>query len=301
MHESIKRFLKREKITYQEMADLSALTTFHTGGVCDLLITLGSEGEASAVLAELARQKLPYFVLGKGSNLLAPDGMTTRILLKWSEDYLTPRAEETIVHCGAGVPLTRLCRFAQQNSLTGLEFAYGIPGSVGGAVFMNAGAYGGEIKDCLLAVHGLDSSGRPFTMPADRAELGYRTSVFQHNGCLITDATFRLASGDPKQIESRMQDLMARRKEKQPLEYPSAGSTFRRPEGYYAGALIESVGLKGFTVGGAQVSEKHAGFCINKGGATTSDVLLLIEEIQKRVKIQTGVLLKTEVRMIPRS
>jgi len=300
MNEQLKAFLEEKGINYECDADLSALTSFHTGGQCDMLVNLQNEQEAAALLAFLHQRQIPWFVLGKGSNVLAPDGQVTRLILKWRDDSQPPYLADGLLYCGAGYPLLKLCRFAQKHQLTGLEFAYGIPGSVGGAVFMNAGAYGGEIRDCLVSVKCLDATGNEMTFSAEEAKLGYRDSMFQHQNLLICGATFRLQAGDGTAIEAKMQELMSRRKEKQPLEYPSAGSTFKRPEGHFAGGLIEEAGLKGFSVGGAQVSEKHAGFCINFNHATTGDVLALVAEVQKRVQTKSGILLEPEVRLIPK-
>ena len=199
------------------------------------------------------------------------------------------------VYCGAGATLAALCKFALNNSLSGLEFAWGIPGTVGGAVFMNAGAYGGEMKDVVYSVSHITNSGDIGRIEAENLEFGYRTSVYRKNGCIITGAVFKLKKDDPEEIQNRMNDYMNRRSAKQPLEYPSAGSVFKRPEGAFAGALIEQCGLKGKTVGGAQVSEKHAGFIINKSKATANDVKQLVSEIQKTVEDETGYKLECEL------
>ena len=206
--------------------------------------------------------------------------------------------EDGMITCGAGVSMNRLCRFALEKGLTGLEFAFGIPGSAGGAAFMNAGAYGGEMKDVLAGCTHLTQSGERGRLVGEELALGYRRSAYRENGFLITSLLLRLAPGDKTEIQARMEDLIARRKAKQPLEYPSAGSTFKRPEGYFAGALIESCGLKGASVGGAQVSEKHAGFVINHGGATSADILALIRLIQNTVYAKKGVRLEPEVRFL---
>ena len=191
-----------------------------------------------------------------------------------------------------------LCKFAQKCGLSGLEFAWGIPGTVGGALFMNAGAYGGEMKDIVYSVSHITQNGDIGRTEAENLEFGYRTSVYRKNGCIITGAVFKLKKDDPEEIQNRMNDYMNRRSTKLPLEYPSAGSTFKRPVGYFAGGLIEQCGLKGYSIGGAEVSEKHAGFIINKGGATTNDVLSLIKYVQNKVFTETGVHLETEVKYI---
>lgn len=194
--------------------------------------------------------------------------------------------------------LKRLCQYARDKALTGLEFAFGIPGAVGGAVYMNAGAYGGQMDQVLVSATGLSRTGKRHTFAADRLNLGYRHSVFMDEGDMVVSATLRLTPGDPAEIAARMEELLRRRRDKQPLEYPSAGSFFKRPPGHFAGALIEGCGLKGFAVGGAQVSEKHAGFVVNRGGATAQDVLRLCEAVQERVFREQGVQLEPEVRFI---
>ena len=204
---------------------------------------------------------------------------------------------DTIV-CDAGMPMSKVCNFALENGLTGLEFAFGIPGSAGGAAYMNAGAYGGEMKDVLVECRHIDPDGNFGSLKGDELGLAYRTSAYEHNGFIITTLVMKLKKGDKSEIKARMQELLQRRKDKQPLEFPSAGSTFKRPVGYFAGGLIEECGLKGFSVGGAQVSEKHAGFIINKGGATAQDVLDLIKYVQDRVYEEKGVHLEPEVRLI---
>lgn len=195
--------------------------------------------------------------------------------------------------------MSRLCRVALDNGLSGLEFAYGIPGTVGGGIYMNAGAYGGEMKDVLVSVTAMDRNGELHTYTPAQLELTYRRSRFSHTDEIIVSGDFKLAHGDKAEIEAKMNELMARRKDKQPLEYPNAGSTFKRPEGQFAGKLIQDCGLRGATVGGAQVSEKHCGFVINKGGATSADIKELIAHIQKTVYEKTGFYLECEVRIIP--
>ena len=240
------------------------------------------------------------FLLGKGSNLLIPDsgldGVTICTERMQKHALLSP--DEII--CEAGLSLSRLCIFAQEHGLSGLEFAYGIPGSVGGAVFMNAGAYGGEMRDVLSTVTSVDMDGRLHVHTVDDLKLGYRTSVFQQNGETVLSAVIRLTPGDPDAIRAKMDEILGKRKDKQPLNFPSAGSTFKRPEGYFAGALIEQCGLKGYAIGGAQVSEKHAGFIVNRGGASASDVLRLIDYIRQTVLRETGVSLEPEIRCIER-
>lgn len=282
---------------------MSRHTSFRIGGPARLMALPKSAIQAkAAVLAAREADILPFF-LGNGSNLLVPDEGVERFLIqpagRYSADPLNRVWEENGRLCaGGGVSLAVLANAAQGRALTGLEFASGIPGSVGGGVVMNAGAYGGEMAQVLVSATALDLDGSIQTIPAESCGLGYRRSVFSDGQRLVLEASFQLSSGDPAAIRARMDELAARRKEKQPLEYPSAGSMFKRPEGYFAAALIDQCGLKGFTVGGAQVSEKHAGFVVNRGGATCADVLELVRQVQARVQEQTGVALEMEVKVL---
>ena len=282
---------------------MSRHTSFRIGGPARLMALPKSPAQAkAAVLAAREADILPFF-LGNGSNLLVPDEGVERFLIqpagRYAADPLNRVWEENGQLCaGGGVSLAMLASAALGRNLTGLEFAYGIPGSVGGAVVMNAGAYGGEMAQVLVSVTALDLDGNIQTIPAEHCGLGYRKSIFSDGQRLVLEARFQLESGDPDAIRARMDELAAKRKEKQPLEYPSAGSMFKRPEGYFAAALIDQCGLKGFTVGGAQVSEKHAGFVVNRGGATCADVLELVRQVQARVLEQTGVALEMEVKVL---
>ena len=274
-------------------------TTFQIGGPADRFLTVENAAQLQGLLSCLRQAGIPYLVLGKGSNLLVSDkGIRGAVLLLSGEFKAVTLLEDGLVRAGAGASLASVCRFAQEHSLTGLEFAWGIPGSVGGAAYMDAGAYGGEMKDVVERVRHLTPAGEEGEAAGEALQFAYRKSRYTGGRDIITFVEYRLAPGDPAQISAQMEDLMARRKSKQPYDMPSAGSVFKRPEGYYAAALIEECGLKGRRVGGAQVSEKHAGFVINRGGATCADVTALIRQIQDRVLDMTGVRLEPEVKII---
>lgn len=279
-------------------APMKEYTSFRTGGPADLLIEPRSEEQLSQILRCCDQQRVRPVILGNGSNVLVSDEGIRGVVLCLVPGLDELSEQDGIITCGAGVSMTRLCRFALERSLTGLEFAFGIPGSAGGAAFMNAGAYGGEMKNVLAGCTHLTQSGERGGLRGDELALGYRRSAYRDNGFLITSLMLRLVPGEKEAIRARMEDLIGRRKAKQPLEYPSAGSTFKRPEGYYAGALIEGCSLKGASVGGAQVSEKHAGFVINKGNASSADILALIRLIQDTVEREKGVRLEPEVRFL---
>ncbi len=271
-------------------------TTFKIGGDASLYIEVETVKQLSEIKKQCKNEGIDYIVLGKGSNVVVNDNGLDKAVIKLSGEFCgVSMLDSDTIYCGAGLSLAGLCKEAESKKLSGLEFAWGIPGSVGGAVFMNAGAYGGEMKDVIYQVNHIDDDGRLGTIKAADLKLGYRHSVYKENGFTIIGVTLKLTPDNPLAIRERMDDYMGRRKDKQPLEYPSAGSVFRRPEGNYAGALIEKCGLKGKSVGGAQVSEKHAGFIINTGGATAEDVKGLITLIQNTVKNETGYDLKREV------
>ena len=271
-------------------------TTFKIGGGAKVFVEI-SDKRALCELVKSAREnRIRYIILGKGSNLLFDDLGFNGVVFHLGSSFSKVDVSENTITAQAGASLISVCRAALENSLSGLEFAYGIPGSVGGAVYMNAGAYGGEIKDVLVSCEVLCDSGKTVTVFNKDMELSYRHSVFQNGSGVILSASFKLDNTKSKEeISARMNDLMGRRKEKQPLEFPNAGSTFKRPEGFFAGKLIEESGLKGYTVGRAQVSKKHSGFVINLGGATFKDVTQLISEVQKRVKADSGQFLECEV------
>lgn len=270
-------------------------TTFRIGGNADYYILVHSIKELTATMSLCDEFDIDYMLIGNGSNLLISDRGLRKAVIRLGGDFKDISVKDSIITCGAGATLARLCTFALNNSLSGLEFAYGIPGTVGGAVYMNAGAYGGEMKDVVLTVTHLTPAGVVETVLADAADFSYRYSNYKKNNCIILSADFRLVSDTEENIKSRMDDFMNRRVTKQPLEYPSAGSVFKRPEGAFAGGLIEQCGLKGATVGGAQVSTKHAGFIINIGNATCEDVMNLVKKVQDVVKDETGYTLEREI------
>ncbi len=279
-------------------APMKKYTSFKCGGNASVLIIPDSLDNLNKIIDFSCSKGVKPFIIGNGSNLLVTDKGINGVVIKIGSQMSQIKLIDNTTYCEAGASLKSLCMFALENSLSGLEFAYGIPGTLGGAVYMNAGAYGGEMKDVLYSVNHIDSDGKSGTLEKDNLRLGYRHSAYTDNGFVITSAVMKLTKADKKDIKEAMDDKLQRRKDKQPLEYPSAGSTFKRPEGYFAGALIEDCGLKGYTVGGAQVSEKHAGFVINKGGATSTDVITLISDVQRIVKEKHGVMLETEVKIV---
>ncbi|MBQ1381462.1 MAG: UDP-N-acetylmuramate dehydrogenase [Ruminococcus sp.] len=275
---------------------LSKHTTFKIGGVADTYVKVTSLSKLSTILKECRESDIDYMIIGNGSNILASDDGYRGVVIRLDGDFRKiALVDDDTVYCGAGATLAALCKFALNNGLSGLEFAWGIPGSVGGAVFMNAGAYGGEMKDVVYSVNHLTKNGEPGRTEKDALQFGYRTSVYRQNNAIITGATLKLRKDNPEDIRARMDDYLGRRSSKQPLEYPSAGSVFKRPAGAYAGALIEQCGLKGHSHGGAQVSEKHAGFIINKANANANDVKSLIREVQTKVYDETGFNLECEL------
>lgn len=296
--ESLAAYLGGEGIKYEKNVSFKTLTSFKTGGNAGLTVSPKTVDELQKCVGFMNAGACPYLVLGKGSNVLAPDEGYDGAVLLTAEMNEIRLVDETTIECLAGTPLMSLCMFALDKGLTGLEFAYGIPGSVGGAVYMNGGAYGGEMKDVLIKTEHVLPDGSLGCFEGDEMQLSYRHSAYTDSNFVIARATMKLALGNKTEIEAKMQELMGRRKDKQPLEFPSAGSTFKRPEGHFAGALIEQSNLKGTGVGGAQVSEKHAGFIINRGNATSADVLSLIEVCRETVLRDSGIMLEPEVRII---
>ncbi len=287
--------LSNSNIAYTLNEPMSAHTTFKIGGAADIMITVQSIDELKTALSACKDSDVPFMILGNGSNLLVSDDGIEGAVILLDGDFKAITVDGETVTAGAGAKLSKLCTVALDEELSGLEFAYGIPGSVGGAIYMNAGAYGGEMKDVALSVTALTADGEVKEYSLEELSLGYRTSIFKSNGEIILFSKYQLHKGERSAIKSQMDDVMNRRKTKQPLEYPSAGSVFKRPEGAFAGTLIEQCGLKGRTVGGAQVSEKHAGFIINVGGATCDDVMNLVKLVQDVVKTETGYFLEREI------
>ena len=275
-------------------------TTFAIGGPADLFIQPKTRRELAGALSVLRERGIPFLLLGNGSNMLVADaGIRGAVVCTTELDEVRSGEDGYTLTAEAGALLGRVARRAQRAGLTGAEFAGGIPGSVGGAVFMNAGAYDGQMAGVVEQTEYLDEAGETHTLTGEEHGFAYRGSVFRaHPDWTVVRSTLRLQPGDPAAILDKMNDFAQRRRDKQPLNFPSAGSTFKRPEGYFAGRLIEDAGLKGVSVGAAQVSEKHAGFLINRGGATCDDMLRLIELVQQRVREQFGVQLECEVRII---
>ncbi|WP_295919097.1 UDP-N-acetylmuramate dehydrogenase [Anaerovibrio lipolyticus] len=294
--DGIKKILPEEQFYINE--PMSKHTTFNIGGPADYLIFPGSMDQLQAVVKLMNKCDIPFTILGNGSNVLVLDKGIRGAVIKFHAPMSYKRCEGNKIIAGAGAYLKHISQYAAENGLTGMEFACGIPGSLGGAVFMNAGAYDGEMKNVVKEVKTVTATGKVLTYGPDEFNFGYRHSVFQANGQAIAEITLELQPGNKEDIQAKMDDYTARRESKQPLEMPSAGSTFKRPEGYYAGTLIDSTGLKGLQVGGAQISTKHAGFVVNSGHATAQDVLDLIKEVQDRVYKEKGVKLYPEVRII---
>jgi UDP-N-acetylmuramate dehydrogenase len=272
-------------------------TSFKVGGPADVLVTPESYEEVVNIIKLCNDNKVPYYIIGRGSNLIVRDGGFRGLIIKLTKlDKVTIDSEKIIVQ--SGVDLCKVSKIALENNLAGFEFACGIPGTVGGAVTMNAGAYNGEISEVIYSALVIDKDGNLINLNKEQLELGYRMSAIQKYGYAVLEVTFKLAHGQFEKIKARIDDLTKKREDKQPLEYPSAGSTFKRPEGHFTGQLIEESSLKGFSIGGAQVSEKHAGFIINKQDATAMDILNLIEHVQKVIKTRYDVDLHPEVRII---
>lgn len=294
------RELEKKGYELKQNEKMSAHTSFKIGGAADFYIYPSSSDELVKLIKLCKEFDVPFFVIGKGSNLLVSDLGIEGAVIDTSKLNAIKQKSENVIFCECGASLMRLCIFALEAGLSGLEFAFGIPGSVGGATVMNAGAYGGEISDVIKSCFCIDRDGNALTLLKKDMALGYRTSVFKEKGLIVLSAEFELSMGDKSEIKEKMNGFMERRKQKQPLEFPSAGSTFKRPEGYFAGALIEKNGFKGKMCGGAQVSEKHAGFIINKDNANAEDIKNLINDIKETVLKNDNVLLEPEVIFIGR-
>lgn len=277
---------------------MSRHTTFRIGGPADYYVTPHSKEEIRDVIQACREAQIPYYILGNGSNLLVGDKGYRGVVIQIFKNFSDIQVEGLGIRAKAGALLSRIAKTAMTNGLTGMEFAAGIPGTLGGAVMMNAGAYGGEMKDILKEAVVLTENGEFLTLTAEELELGYRTSVIAKKRYFVLEAKLALKKGASEEIQAIMEDLHGRRVSKQPLEYPSAGSTFKRPAGYFAGKLIMDAGLRGFSVGDAQVSEKHCGFVINKGRATAEDVRNLMDEVIRKVQETSGVTLEPEVKML---
>lgn len=293
--EELKQILSEEQILAEE--PMSRHTTFRVGGPAEVLVQPGCE-QMSEVVGWCSSNRIPYMIIGNGSNLLVSDQGLAGVVIELGRQASAIRIEGQTVYAEAGAMLSKVANEAAQAGLTGMEFASGIPGTIGGAVFMNAGAYGGEMSRIIKEVTVLTREGEKKVLSLEELELGYRHSCVEEKGYIVLSAVLKLEHGDKEEIFSYMEELKKKRIEKQPLEYPSAGSTFKRPEGYFAGKLIMDAGLRGYSVGGAQVSEKHCGFVVNKGGATAADVLEVMHHVQEEVKRQFGVTLEAEVRKL---
>lgn len=291
-YERLRGAVGRESVKRQE--PMRNHTTFRIGGPARYFVEPGTAEDLAAAIGLCREEKMPFYIIGNGSNLLVDDEGYDGVIL-CTERLNRCRVEGDEVTAQAGILLSRMARAAAEAELTGFEFAAGIPGTLGGAAVMNAGAYGSELKDVLVWARILDRDGQVRTLDAQKLQLGYRSSCIGAEGYVVLEACVKLCRGDRKAIEGRMEELAARRREKQPLEYPSAGSTFKRPEGHFAGKLIMDAGFAGYSVGGAKVSEKHCGFVINTGDATARDVRRLISEIQEQVKERFRVDLEPEI------
>ena len=295
-YEQLIQMTDKERVLLDE--PMKKHTTFRVGGNADYFVMPKNVQEVQSVVAFCKENEIPYYVIGNGSNLLVSDAGYRGVIIQIYKEMNEIRIEGTSVHVQAGALLSRIGNETYTAGLTGFEFAAGIPGTVGGAVVMNAGAYGGETKDILASATVLTTDGEVLTLYNSELELGYRTSIIAKKGYIVLEAEYQLAYGDKEAIRARMDELKVQRVTKQPLEYPSAGSTFKRPEGYFAGKLIQDAGLRGFSVGGAQVSEKHCGFVINTGEATASDVMELIRQVAEKVHQEFGVTLEPEVKTL---
>lgn len=295
-YEALVKVLDEDQIKPEE--PMKNHVTFRVGGPADFFVTPKNYEELSWVLKCCAKYEMPCYIMGNGSNLLVSDQGYRGVVIQLFRQLNDIQCEGNVIRAQAGALLSAVANRALEEKLTGFEFAAGIPGTLGGACVMNAGAYGGEMKDVLKSVAVLTREGERITLQKNELELGYRTSIIAKKNYIVLEAEIELEVGDAEEIKAVMDDLKERRTTKQPLEYPSAGSTFKRPEGYFAGKLIQESGLQGFQVGGAQISEKHCGFVINKDQATAADIAELIRQVQDRVEEKFGVRLETEVKRL---
>lgn len=291
--QALRKFVPEENICLQE--SMASHTTFRIGGLADCFVQLENTEQLIKVQKYLSQVGVPFFILGNGSNLLVSDAGFRGVILQIGPKMNRVTVEGNVIVAQAGASMAQIARTAMEHELTGMEFASGIPGTIGGGVVMNAGAYGGELSQIVTQVNVVNNEGEIMELDNETMEFGYRTSTIRNNPFTVTEVILRLEKGDRRQIRERMEELAAKRREKQPLEYPSAGSTFKRPAEHYAGQLIMEAGLRGFQCGGAKVSDKHCGFVINTGNATAENVRKLIREVQARVKDQFNVDLETEV------
>lgn len=291
--QALRKFVPEENICLQE--SMASHTTFRIGGLADCFVQLENTEQLIKVQKYLSQVGVPFFILGNGSNLLVSDAGFRGVILQIGPKMNRVTVEGNVIVAQAGASMAQIARTAMEHELTGMEFASGIPGTIGGGVVMNAGAYGGELSQIVTQVSVVNNEGEIMELDNETMEFGYRTSTIRNNPFTVTEVILRLEKGDRRQIRERMEELAAKRRDKQPLEYPSAGSTFKRPAEHYAGQLIMEAGLRGFQCGGAKVSDKHCGFVINTGNATAEDVRKLIREVQARVKDQFNVDLETEV------
>lgn len=296
MLETLEKLVGKEHVLADE--PMKNHTTFRVGGSARYFVEPQTTEALQSVIAYAKNEQMPYYIVGNGSNLLVSDAGYHGIIIHLFKNMSRIEIEGTRITAQAGALLVKVSSMARKMSLTGLEFASGIPGTIGGAMVMNAGAYGGEMKDVVKEVTVLKEDGTIVVYSGEEMNFGYRRSRVTKEGGVVLEAVMELRQGDPEEIQARMDELKEQRQKKQPLEYASAGSTFKRPEGYFAGKLIQDAGLRGFRIGDAQVSEKHCGFVINRGNATASELMELIREVQKKVYEETGVHLETEVKLL---
>ena len=296
LYNELLKIMSEEQVKTEE--PMKNHTTFRVGGPAEFFVMPRTAEEVKKVIDLCRRESFPYYIIGNGSNLLVSDQGYRGVVLQIYKEMSCIEIEENVIVAQAGALLSAIANKALENGLTGFEFAAGIPGTLGGACVMNAGAYGGEMKDVLEEVTVLTEEGEVLIIPKENLELGYRTSIIARKGYIVLEARIQLREGEKEAIKSLMEELKDKRVSKQPLEYPSAGSTFKRPEGYFAGKLIHDAGLRGFSVGGAQVSEKHCGFVINRENATAADVAELMRQVSARVEEEFGVKLEPEVKRL---